>query len=73
MNRATYQINFYQNKIDENLYPEATMIGKSCIVVDADDRHIIIAGEGKIKLLIDNEYKIYENVFSVHSYVYDEW
>jgi hypothetical protein len=70
--KDTYQINFLTNEIDENLYPEASMFGKSCIVVDVDNNHIIPSGKDEIKLLINGEYKTYTNVFSIQPYVYNE-
>lgn len=69
--RTTFEIIFNEN-IDHQYYPEASLFSKNSIIVDADSRHAIPKGKEQIALQIKGEFKTYSNVFSVCPYVYDE-
>jgi len=72
INMKTFEIIFDASEIDSKLYPECTMFGKNSIVVDSDRRYVIPSGDGKVKLSINGEFKVYTNVFAVAPYVYNE-
>ncbi len=72
INMRTFEIIFNEVKIDHTLYPEASMHSKNSIVVDADSRYVIPSGDGKVKLSIKGEFKLYTNVWAVCPYVYNE-
>ena len=69
--RTTFEI-LFNDIIDINNYPEATMYTKTSIVVDSDNRYVICKGKEQIKLEIKGESKIYSNVWAVAPYVYNE-
>lgn len=68
----TFEIIFETNQIDHKQYPEASMYSKNSIVVDSDRRFVIPSGDGKVKLSIKGEFKVYTNVFAVCPYVYND-
>ena len=70
MSKTTFEIIFDCNEMDTSIYPERTMFSKNSIVIDADNRHIIPSGKEEVKILVNGQYKVYKNVFSVCPYVY---
>jgi len=67
---TTFEIIFDAPSIDTSVYPEATMTSKNSIVVDADSKYAIPCGNGQVKLSINGEFKVYNNVWAVCPYVY---
>lgn len=72
MNQTTFEILFDAPSIDHSLYPEASMISKNSIVVDADNGYVLPCGDREVKLRINGEFKIYTNVWAVCPYWYNE-
>jgi len=70
--KTTFEIIFDCNELDLSMYAEASMISKNSIVVDADSRYAIPCGNGQVRLSINGQFKLYDNVWAVAPYVYND-